>query len=81
VKFHGQYVPVKARIEKITGFSAHADYREMLAWMMGFNKAPQKTFVVHGEPEASAALAERIRQQFGWDVVVPEYGESFELDI
>ena len=80
LRIHGQDVPVEAKIENFTGFSAHADYNEILAWLMGFNKAPEKTFIVHGEPEASAALAEKIRSKFSWDVVVPALDESFEID-
>lgn len=81
VKIHGQHVPVNAKVESISGFSGHADYNELLAWLMGFNKAPETIFLVHGEPEASQALAEKIRQQFGWKVEIPEYGQSFELDL
>ncbi|MDD4052006.1 MAG: MBL fold metallo-hydrolase [candidate division Zixibacteria bacterium] len=81
VRIHGQQVAVKAKVESIAGFSGHADYNETLAWLMGFNRAPEKTFIVHGEPQASGALAEKIRGRFGWEVVVPKLGESFELDI
>ncbi|MCK6619074.1 MAG: MBL fold metallo-hydrolase [Calditrichaceae bacterium] len=81
VKIHGQYVPVNAKVESISGFSGHADYNELLAWLMGFNKAPENIFLVHGEPEASQALAEKIRQQFGWKVTIPEHGQGFELGL
>jgi metallo-beta-lactamase family protein len=81
VKIHGKEIPVKARIESFSGFSGHADYNEILAWLMGFNKPPERTFIVHGEPEASASLADRIKSRFGWDVVVPEAGESYDLDL
>jgi metallo-beta-lactamase family protein len=80
VKIHGQMVPVNAHVENISGLSAHADYNEILAWLLGFNKPPLKTFIVHGEKQASAALAEKIQGQLGWDVVIPKFGESFELD-
>jgi len=80
VKIHGRMVPVNAHVENISGLSAHADYNEILAWLLGFNKPPLKTFIVHGEKQASAALAEKIQNQFGWDVVIPEFGEGFELD-
>jgi len=63
------------------GFSGHPDSNEILAWLMGFNRPPEKTFIVHGEPDSSAAVAERIRQKFNWEVVVPEFGQSFELDL
>ena len=64
----------------ISGFSAHADYNETLAWLMGFNRPPAKTFIVHGEPDASASLAQKIRDTFGWEVVIPQFGERFELE-
>ena len=53
----GQVYPVRARIEKINGFSAHADRDELLEWVSGFKKYPKKIFVVHGEEEASMTFA------------------------
>ncbi|MDP8220930.1 MAG: MBL fold metallo-hydrolase [Candidatus Stygibacter frigidus] len=80
VTIHGKHVPITAKVEMIDGFSGHADYFEMLAWLMAFNKPPQKVFIVHGNPEASAAMADHIRKTYKWDVVVPVLGESFILD-
>lgn len=80
VKIHGHQVPIRAKIENISGFSAHADYNEILAWLIGFNRPPSKTFIVHGEPDASTALAEKIRGKLRWDVVIPEFNEAVELD-
>lgn len=80
VKIHGNYVPVQAKIEQISSFSGHADYNEILAWLMAFNKPPQMTFIVHGEPAASAALADKIRAKFGWKVAIPQFGNGFDLD-
>jgi len=79
VKIHGMEIPVRAQVESISGFSAHADYQETLAWLMGFNRPPIQTFIVHGEPEASAALAEKIKATLGWRVVIPGHNERFEL--
>ncbi len=80
IKIHGRLIPIRAAVENITGFSGHADYQEIMAWLMGFNKPPRTTFIVHGEPAARRALAQRIRRRFGWQVVVPQYGQTFELD-
>ena len=80
IKIHGEQIPINAKIESILGFSAHADYNEILAWLMAFNKPPLKTFIVHGEPEASRGMADKIRDRFGWDVEIPRFGESFEID-
>ncbi len=81
VKIHGQEIPVKAHVENISGLSGHADYNEIMAWLMGFNKPPKKTFIVHGEPDASKSLADKIISRFNWDVTIPELGESYLLDI
>jgi metallo-beta-lactamase family protein len=80
VKIHGMEIPVRAHIENISGFSAHADYQETLAWLMGFNRPPLRTFIVHGEPDASASLAEKIRTKLGWNAVIPKLNESFTLE-
>lgn len=70
VKMFGQQVEIRAKIERIDGFSGHADYNEMMAWMMGFNQAPERVFLVHGEPEAAEAMKGHIEKQFGWDTTV-----------
>jgi len=80
VKIHGKEVAVRARVENISGFSGHGDYGEILAWLMAFNKSPEKTFIVHGEESASQALADRIKEKFGWNTVLPKLGEKYELD-
>ncbi|MCF7805883.1 MAG: MBL fold metallo-hydrolase [Candidatus Marinimicrobia bacterium] len=81
VKIHGKKIPVKAQIKNIFGFSGHADYEEILAWLMGFNRPPKMTFINHGEADASEALAEKIRSHFGWEVTVPEFGENYSIDM
>jgi metallo-beta-lactamase family protein len=70
IRIHGEDVPVKARVETIDGFSAHADRGEILAWLRGFRRAPRRTFVVHGEPAAATALAASIEKELGWETSV-----------
>jgi metallo-beta-lactamase family protein len=79
VKVMGQWVQVRCRIERIGGFSAHADWKEVLRWLEGMPSAPRKVFVTHGEPEPAEAMRGHIRERFGWDVEVPQYGDKFEL--
>jgi metallo-beta-lactamase family protein len=80
VKIMGQWVPVRCRVAKIGGFSAHADWAEVLRWLGGMeNSVPRQTFLTHGEPEAAAAMAGHIKEKFGWNVHVPQYGEHIEL--
>lgn len=80
IRMFGQEVAVAARIRAVEGFSGHADYLEMLAWLMAFNKPVERVFLVHGEPAASEALRDRVRKEFNWPVTLPREGESFELD-
>jgi len=80
VKILKQWIPVRCRVAKIGGFSAHADWKEVLRWLEGMQTGvPSRTFPTHGEPEAANAMAGHIKERFGWNVHVPQYGERFEL--
>lgn len=79
VKMHGRYVPVRAEVVDIDGFSVHADSDGLIAWLTSARSEPEAVYVVHGEPEASAALASRIRHELGWTAVVPRDGEIVRL--
>jgi metallo-beta-lactamase family protein len=79
VKIHGAYVPVRAEVDNLDMLSAHADADEIMTWLGGFERPPQETFVVHGEPAASDALRHRIEEELGWNCRVPEHGETVEL--
>ncbi len=72
-------VPVRAEIRKLNSLSAHADSNEMMQWLRGFKEPPKKTFIVHGEPPAQAALRDRIVEELGWNVAIPKHGEGFDL--
>ncbi len=79
IRIHGEDVPVRARIESMESFSGHADSTEILRWLRNFKQPPRTVFVVHGEPDASAALAELIKQSLGWPVRIPQHGEKVTL--
>ena len=79
IKIHGDYVPVRAEVASLDMFSAHADRDELMRWLGGFAGAPRRTFVTHGEPDASDALRHCIVERLGWDVRVPEQGERVEI--
>ncbi len=78
VKIHGSYVPVRAEVVSIRGFSAHADEAMLTDWVRGAG-APGTAFVVHGEPASSAAFADQLRTELGWNSVVPRYEERVGL--
>ena len=79
LRIHGEEVPVKAKIEVLDGLSAHADQQEILKWLSGFKKPPQQTYIVHGEPNASAELVAVIRNSMGWQVRAALNGETVSL--
>jgi metallo-beta-lactamase family protein len=79
VKMHGESVPIRARIESMENLSAHADCGEIVRWLGQFRKAPNKTFLVHGEPGAAQALQEKITCQFHWEVGVAAYRQKVSL--
>ena len=79
VKVHGEYVPVRAQVSQVEGFSGHADADELMAWMRQLRRPPRQTFVVHGEPAASDALRTRIQDELGWPVRVPQHGETVQV--
>lgn len=79
IKIFGDWVPVKASVGKLEGFSGHADRHGVLDWCKGFSTPPKATFLVHGEPEALQAQAETLRN-LGWNVIIPEHHQDFDLN-
>lgn len=79
IKIHGQWIPVQAEVADLPALSAHADSDELMRWLAGFRHAPKRTFIVHGEPEASEALRVRIGKDLEWNATVPRQDQAFEL--
>jgi metallo-beta-lactamase family protein len=79
IKIMKNWVPVKCHVEKVEGFSAHADWQGILRWLSGLQNAPRRVFLTHGEPEGAQALEGHIRERFGWNVEIPILGETAEL--
>ena len=79
VKIHGEYVPVRATVSQIEGFSGHADADGLMAWLGRLPRPPAQTFVVHGEPDAADALRVRIQDRLGWRVRVPQHQETVKF--
>jgi len=80
VKIMKNWVPVNCHVEKVEGFSAHADWQGVLRWLSGLHSAPKTVFLTHGEPEGATAMAEHIHERFAWTTVVPSFGQTANLD-
>jgi len=75
----GQTHPVKAHIEKIDGFSAHADRDGLLEWLADIRVPPRCVFVTHGEEEAANSFAKLLEERTGWTTKVPQYKDTMKL--
>ena len=80
MRIFGQPRPVRARIEQIHGFSAHADKNELLRWLSRLEVNPRQVFITHGEAEAAEKFLEFLTQQTGFKAVVPIYNSRVSLD-
>lgn len=81
VRLFGQLYPVHAKLEHISGFSAHGDRSELLQWLSRIGtQAPRNVFVTHGEPETARHFAETLRHEKKISASVPKYGEVAILD-
>ncbi|KPK05088.1 MAG: MBL fold metallo-hydrolase [Anaerolineae bacterium SG8_19] len=79
VKIFGEEYQLKAEVVTINGFSAHADRSELLNWTGHFSKKASHTYVVHGEEDASFALADGLSNQGYRNVNVPTLGQRYEI--
>jgi metallo-beta-lactamase family protein len=86
VKLDGQVRTVRCQIRSISGFSAHADESELLDWLTNFGRGkaagapgfPRRVFLVHGDPDAQAALLPKV-QALGFQVTVPHWHQKVTL--
>jgi metallo-beta-lactamase family protein len=74
VQILGANVEIKAQARSLTGFSAHADQPRLLKWLKPLRLTLKRVYVVQGEPEASLALADKIRDELVVDAEVPKPG-------
>jgi metallo-beta-lactamase family protein len=79
VPIFGDKIPLRAEVHKLNELSAHADQRELLAWMEPMSSGLKRVFLVHGESDQSEALAAAIESRFSIPVTIPQPGWSFDL--
>ena len=79
VKIFGEPHDVRAEVQSISGYSAHADRTELRAWVKALGGPVKRAFVVHGEAAPAAAMAQILKEEGVRDIVIPQLGESFEL--
>lgn len=80
VKIHGSWIPLKAKVEVISGLSGHADYLELIEWLRQSKLActtPIK--LIHGDPEALEGLRVHLQEQTQFKVDVAGYRDILRL--
>lgn len=81
VRLNGIEIQVRAKVENLEGWSAHADRDELLTFAEAAlsEKRPKVIFTAIGEPSAERFLAQRIHDYLGGNAVVPELGQTWEI--
>lgn len=83
IKVFGEQIPLRARVEIINGYSAHADRTELRRWIHrvrdgGDPGRLKRVFLVHGEREAQDAFAETLTGD-GFAVTIPDRGDRVRV--
>jgi metallo-beta-lactamase family protein len=80
VRIYGEEHPLRAEVEVMDEFSAHADHEGLLQYV-GAMDLPRlkKVFIVHSELGAAEALVEPLKALGVREVIIPEVGEEHEL--
>jgi len=79
VRIGGNEIKIRATIEKIEGWSAHADRDELLKFAEATLPHTKTIFVALGEPSSERFLAQRIHDYLGTRAIVPEMGQTWEI--
>jgi metallo-beta-lactamase family protein len=79
VKIFGDVIPIRTQVAALEQFSDHADPPELLEWLRTVHNRPESTYLVHGEPDASAQLRDLMKRELGWNVQVAQYLAKLEV--
>jgi metallo-beta-lactamase family protein len=80
IKVYGEEIPLRAAVEVLNGYSAHADRRELQRWATAVRGSGsiRAMYLVHGEPAAQDSLAQLLRAD-GFPVTIPARGSGYDL--
>lgn len=80
LKLYGVKKKVKAEVETMDSFSAHADRSEISDFVRNQRKSLKKLFLVHGEIERQKSLREYLGERgFKNKVKIPKLGQEVQL--
>lgn len=80
VSILGRRVNVRAQIDAIGAYSAHADQPKLINWVKKISKPkPKKIFLVHGEEKAKKMLSGGLKKELGVDAVLPKCNKVYNI--
>jgi len=80
VTIFDKMIKVNAKVESIMSYSAHKGSNDLLEFVENTKESLKRVFVAMGEPKSSMFLAQRIRDYLEIEAIVPEAGQSFNLE-
>ena len=80
VRIFGDEYDVHCKVRSMQGFSAHADWRELMATSRPLQERCKQVFVVHGEDDPAETYAGRLRSAGFKKVYVPSKFERQVID-
>ncbi|MEX1033428.1 MAG: MBL fold metallo-hydrolase [Cellvibrionaceae bacterium] len=75
IEMFGEEFAVKADIETLGGFSAHAGQTELIEWLGNFTDKP-RVMLIHGEPRALDALSQKLWEEKSIAAEIPTLGQG-----
>ncbi|MCD6388135.1 MAG: MBL fold metallo-hydrolase [Desulfobulbaceae bacterium] len=60
VRLQGEKIPIRAHVEQLTGYSAHADQQGLIDWVQSMPEKPGRIKLIHGEPQAQKVIAKKL---------------------
>lgn len=79
VKLFGELIEVRANIQKLVGLSGHADKGGLIEWLKGYEKKPEKVFIVHGEDSVCDSFVTCLEEEHGYSAYAPFSGTIVDL--
>ena len=81
VRILGDLYQVNAKVERCNGFSAHADYSEMIEWLNEMDTSRlKKIFLVHGEKDQQLGFKEHLAEAGFKEVEIIEGEKVYNLE-
>lgn len=79
LRIYGKDCPLNGAVHHLDSLSAHGDQKDLIDWLSDIKNIPEKIFLIHGEPEASMGLGEKIESKYHWKTEIPKLFDSVEL--